>query len=99
MTNPLSRTRIKICGVTRAADARLAAEAGADAVGIVCYPKARRFVPVGTAREIVAALPAFATPVALFVDQPADEVWQAAGAIGVRYVQLHGHEGPDVVEA
>jgi phosphoribosylanthranilate isomerase len=91
------RTRVKICGVMRADDARLAAAAGADAVGVVLYPQARRFVPVDRAREILAALPAFVTPVGMFVDQPAEEVRETARAVGLRHVQLHGHESADIV--
>ncbi|MEZ0263773.1 MAG: N-(5'-phosphoribosyl)anthranilate isomerase [Phycisphaerae bacterium] len=99
MNNRAMRVRVKICGVTRAEDAALAARLGADAVGVVCYPKARRYVPVERAREIVAAVPAFVTPVLLFVDQAVDEIRRVAGELGVRTVQLHGHESPEVVAA
>src|SRR5215213_2975991 len=95
----MSRTRVKICGVTRAADAGLAALAGADAVGVVLYPKAPRCVSVERAREILAALPAFVTPVGLFVDQAVDEVRETAWAVGLRHVQLHGDESAGVVAA
>jgi phosphoribosylanthranilate isomerase len=86
------KTRIKICGVTRVIDAVAAVRAGADAVGMVLYPKARRCIDVATAREIVAALPAFVTPVGLFVDQGVEEVRGTAEAVGLRCVQLHGRE-------
>ncbi|HYE21487.1 MAG TPA: phosphoribosylanthranilate isomerase, partial [Tepidisphaeraceae bacterium] len=99
LNNPTMRTRVKICGVTRPEDAALAARLGADAVGVVCYPKARRYVPLERAREIVAAVPAFVTPVLLFVDQAVDEIVRVAGELGVRTIQLHGHEGPEVVAA
>ncbi len=93
----MSRTRIKICGVTRPEDAALAARHGADAVGVVCYPQARRYSPIDRARAIVRALPAFVSPVALFVDQSVDEVREVASALGVRHLQLHGHETPEMV--
>jgi phosphoribosylanthranilate isomerase len=81
----------------RAADAAVAVEAGADAIGVVLYPKARRCVSIERAREILAAVPAFVTPVGLFVDQPVEQVREVARAVGLRHVQLHGHESADVV--
>lgn len=95
----MHRTRIKICGITRPEDALLAARHGADAIGVICYPKARRYVPFERAREIVRACPAFVSPVALFVDQDVEEVREIAGRLGVRHVQLHGHETPAMVAA
>ena len=91
------RPRIKICGITRVEDARAAARAGADAIGLVFYPQARRCISVERAREIVRALPAFVTPVGLFVDQGVDEIRKVADALRLRHVQLHGHETADVV--
>lgn len=93
------RTRIKICGVTRPEDALVAARAGADAIGMVFYPQARRCINVERAREILRALPAFVTPVGLFVDQDVEEIRRIAGALHLRHVQLHGHESEDVVAA
>jgi phosphoribosylanthranilate isomerase len=93
------RTRIKICGVCRPEDAVLAARAGADAIGIVFYERAPRNVPLDRAREILAALPPFVTPVGLFVDAAADTVLAAARTLGLRHVQLNGHEPPEMVEA
>lgn len=96
--NP-TRTRIKICGIGRPEDAAAAAAAGADAIGLVFHPPAPRCVTVDRAREILAALPAFVTPVGVFVDAPIETVRQTASALGVRYVQLNGHEPPEVVVA
>ena len=62
------RTRIKICGIGRPEDAAAAAAAGADAIGLVFHPPAPRYVSLDRAREIMAALPAFVTPVGLFVN-------------------------------
>jgi phosphoribosylanthranilate isomerase len=95
----VARTRIKICGITRPEDARLAARHGADAIGVICYAGARRHVPLERARAIVAALPAFVSPVALFVDQDVEEIRETAGRLGVRHVQLHGRETPAAVAA
>jgi phosphoribosylanthranilate isomerase len=88
------RTRIKICGVFRVEDALLAAEAGADAVGIVLHPASPRNVSMEVAERILAALPPFVTPVGLFVDAPAGHVTAAARRLGLRHVQLHGNEKP-----
>ena len=93
------RTRIKICGITRTQDALAAAEAGADAIGLICYPKAKRHIPLDRARQILHALPAFVTPVALFVDQNVDEIREIATALRIRHLQLHGHETPADVAA
>lgn len=93
------RTRIKICGVCRVEDARAAAAAGADAIGLVLHPPAARFVSDERAAEIIAALPPFVTPVGLFVDALPDEVRESAGRLQLRCVQLHGHEDPACVAA
>ena len=95
----VQRTRIKFCGITRPQDAVVAARAGADAIGMVFYPEARRCISVDHAREILRALPAFVTPVGLFVDQDVEEIRDVAGALHLRHVQLHGHESEDVVAA
>src|SRR5690348_17040851 len=95
----MSRTRIKICGVMRAQDAVAAADAGADAIGLVFHPAAKRCIALDRAREILAALPAFVTPVGVFVDQPIDEVRRVASELGLRHLQLSGSEEADVVKA
>jgi phosphoribosylanthranilate isomerase len=91
------RTRVKICGVCRPEDAATAAEAGADAIGIIFHPPAPRCVTRERAAEILAALPPFVTPVGVFVNVPADEVRRAAQGLGLRHVQLNGDESPEVV--
>jgi phosphoribosylanthranilate isomerase len=84
--------RVKICGVTRAEDALLAAELGADAIGLNLWPGSRRHVTPEEARAIVDRLPPFVTAVGVFVNQPPTEVLAAAAASGVAVVQLHGDE-------
>lgn len=68
------RTRVKICGITRTEDARAAAAAGADAIGLVFYPGSPRAVSVEQARAIARAVPPFVTVVGLFVDAAPDAV-------------------------
>jgi phosphoribosylanthranilate isomerase len=82
-------TAIKICGITREADAGLAASLGANALGFVLWPGSPRHIPLARARLIVAGLPPFVTPVGVFVDPTIDEIADAAGA-GIRLAQIHG---------
>ncbi len=93
----MPRTRVKICGISTCEAALWAAEAGADAVGMVFYSAARRKVTIDIAKQIVAALPPFVTPVGLFVDAQPDEILRTAKEVGLRHVQLHGHEPSEYV--
>ena len=88
----MNRTRIKICGVTRVEDARLACELGADAVGMVMTPSSPRCVSVGQARAIREALPAFVDAVILVHDLPREQVDLALGGVRPDLVQFHGSE-------
>ena len=85
--------RVKICGVTRPEDARLAAELGASAIGIVLWPGSPRYVESAKAREIVASLPAFVSAVGVFVNQH-EVAERVAREIGLMVVQFHGDEAP-----
>jgi len=86
--------RIKICGVTTADDARLAADSGADAVGLNFYPKSPRFVTPTQAAAIVRALPAFTAPVGVFVGMPLRQVCAVAYQLGLRGVQTYDEQPP-----
>ena len=86
------RTRIKICGLTREADVDAAVQAGADAVGFVFYARSPRRVSVARAGELARRLPAFVTPVGLFVNADPAEVAAAAAAIPQLLLQFHGDE-------
>ena len=86
-------TRVKICGVTNVADAVLAAELGASAIGLVFWPGSPRFVEVKQAKAIVAVLPPFVSAVGVFVDQ-VDEALHVARETGLTAVQFHGDESP-----
>ncbi len=89
------RTRIKICGITRPGDAVAAAQAGADAIGLVFYPPSPRFLNVERAREIRDALPPFVQAVALFVNSDAAQVAQVIGRVHPALLQFHGEETPE----
>lgn len=84
--------RSKICGITRVEDALLAAEAGADAIGLVFYAKSPRVVDVRQARAIVAALPPFVTTVGLFVNASRCEINEILDAVPLDLLQFHGDE-------
>jgi len=86
------RTRIKICGITRVADALAAANAGADAIGMNFWRGTPRCVDVARARAIAEALPPFVTKVALFVDPDPAEVRSVLDAVPVDALQFHGDE-------
>ena len=89
-----SRTRIKICGLTRPEDVDAAVAAGADAVGLVFYPPSPRHVSLERARALARRLPPGVTPVGLFVNATAAEVAAAAAAIPNLLLQFHGDEAP-----
>jgi len=91
---PLPIVRSKICGITRAADALVAAEAGADAIGLVFYSKSPRAVSIAQAREIIAALPPFVTTVGLFVNASRCEINETLDAVALDVLQFHGDEMP-----
>lgn len=97
--HPMKRTRIKICGVTRAEDALLACELGADAIGMVMTPSSPRCVSIERARDIRRALPAFVDAVVLSHDLPAERVRVIIDAVHPDLVQFHGSEGAAFCES
>jgi phosphoribosylanthranilate isomerase len=89
---------VKICGITNAGDARVAADAGADAVGLVFAESPRR-VSVEEARGVCIALPDNVLRVGVFVDAEPGEVLRISRELGLDLVQLHGDETPETVTA
>src|SRR5438128_9481311 len=88
--------RIKICGITRLDDARLAIELGASALGFTFYPPSPRYIEPEAASAIIAQLPPFIASVGVFADEPdATRVIAAARRARVSAVQLHGPRFPD----
>jgi len=88
-------TRIKICGITRVEDALAAAQAGADAIGLVFYERSPRHVSVAQAAQLAAALPPFVTTVGLFVNAEAAFVHEALAQVSLDLLQFHGDETPE----
>ncbi|NJD61315.1 MAG: phosphoribosylanthranilate isomerase [Deltaproteobacteria bacterium] len=88
--------RIKICGITSAADAAMAVACGADAVGINFYRGSRRHVAASEAAPIVAAVRGKAVPVAVFVNELPEAIAEVCRTLGIDVVQLSGHEPPAV---
>ncbi|REK17228.1 MAG: phosphoribosylanthranilate isomerase [Planctomycetota bacterium] len=87
--------RVKICGVTTADDARLAADAGADAIGINFYPDSPRYCTIERAREIAAAVPPHVCKVGVFVNAPTGDVRRAFAEVPLDAVQFCGGEPPE----
>jgi phosphoribosylanthranilate isomerase len=82
---------VKICGITVAADARLAATAGADAVGLNFVAGSPRRLEIAAAREVAAAVPRGVLKVGVFAGAEAGDVRRTVEAVGLDAVQLHGH--------
>jgi phosphoribosylanthranilate isomerase len=91
-------TLVKICGITNAGDARVAADAGADAVGFIFAQSSRR-VGVEEARTISIALPENVIRVGVFVDEEPAEILRISREVGLDLAQLHGDETPETVTA
>ena len=89
------RTRIKICGLTREQDVDAAVQAGVDAIGFVLYAPSPRAVTAERAAELASRLPAFVTPVLLFVNETAETIAHACMHVPGAWVQFHGDETPD----
>ena len=88
----MSRTRVKVCGLTRVEDARLAVALGADAIGVVFWERSPRRVSPDEASALCKALPPFVTRVGVFVNASPDEVQAVVDRVGLDAVQLHGDE-------
>ena len=84
--------RIKICGLTRLEDVHAAVAAGADAIGLVFYPKSPRHVDLALAAELARAVPPFITIVGLFVNEDPALVRQTLAVVPIHLLQFHGDE-------
>jgi len=91
----MTRTRVKICGITRAEDGIVAANSGVDAIGLVFYEKSPRAVNIEQAQIIIQSLPAFVTVVGLFVNAEANMVNNILAKVPIDLLQFHGEESPE----
>ncbi|MBI5898726.1 MAG: phosphoribosylanthranilate isomerase [Rhodocyclales bacterium] len=88
----MTRTRIKICGITREQDLDAAVEAGVDALGFVFYSPSPRYVSPRRAAELLARVPAFVKTVGLFVNEPAADISAVLEQLPLDLLQFHGDE-------
>lgn len=92
----LVRTRIKICGITRAEDAAAAGALGADAIGLVFYAASARAISIDQARLIAAATPPFVACVGVFLDADVAFVREILARVPLDMLQFHGEESPAI---
>ncbi len=90
----IMRTRVKICGIICPEDGVVAAEAGADAIGLVFYPASPRAVTIGLARAVVDRLPPFVSVVGLFVNAQERAIRDVLAGVRIDLLQFHGDEPP-----
>lgn len=91
-----TRTRIKICGITREHDVSAVVDNGADALGLVFYGKSPRHVSVPQAELLGRAVPPFVTVVGLFVNPTVDYVHEVLAKVPLDVLQFHGEEIPEL---
>ncbi len=89
--------RVKVCGITRAEDARALDALGIDYLGFNFWPGSKRFIAPGAAAPIIASLRR-AVPVGIFVDQSPGDIARVADETRIRMAQLHGGEAWGVLE-
>jgi phosphoribosylanthranilate isomerase len=89
-----SSPRVKICGITNLADAELAVELGAWAIGMIFYEGSPRRCSPAEAQVIAAALRRRVELCGVFVNAPLQEIVSTSEQLGLSLIQLHGDEGP-----
>lgn len=92
------RVQVKICGITEPEDALVCAAWGADAAGLVFYPKSPRFVTLNRAARIASVLPAHVARVGVFVNETYETLMETADNCRLSALQLHGNEPPELVK-
>ncbi len=89
---------VMFCGITIGEDARVAVEAGADALGFIFFGQSPRNVSAAEARKIIEELPPFVARVGVFVTESVETILRIAKETGIDTVQLHGDESPELCE-
>jgi len=93
----MKRFRVKVCGVTRTRDAVLAAELGADMIGLIFYRRSPRMVTVSQATQIIRGLPPVVRRVGVFVDESVEKMLRIGRRLQLDFIQLHGGESTRLV--
>ena len=91
----MTRTRIKICGITRLCDLELAVASGADALGFVFYPPSPRYIEAKAAALLSRRVPPFVVRVGLFVNADVEFVKSVMSDVPLDLLQFHGEESAD----
>jgi len=95
----MTRTRVKICGITRREDAEYACQLGVDALGFVFVPASQRYISPDDAQVLVQSIPSFVTVVGLFLDEEASQVSHALELIPGMLPQFHGRESDEYCDS
>jgi phosphoribosylanthranilate isomerase len=95
----MTPTKIKICGITRADDAKLAVELGADILGFNFYPQSPRYLSFHQAEEIIRQIPTFMDTAAVFVNPSSTELKRVVEKGFFNWIQLHGDETPELCKS
>lgn len=96
--NAVHQTRVKICGISTAGQAKWVVDAGADAIGLVFYPSSPRHLSVTAAKQITQSIPAFVSVVALFRNASVGAVQQVCREVQPDVLQFHGNETAEFCE-
>ena len=93
-----NRIKVKLCGLTRAEDARQAVDLGVDAIGMILHADSPRLISPQQAQLIRAEVPALVTLVGVFVNATIEKINSFAGQVGLDLIQLHGDESNEFAE-
>lgn len=91
------KVKIKICGITNLEDAKLACDLGADALGFIFFPPSPRNIEKETVKDIISKISSKVTPVGVFVDLELEDILETVKSTGIKAVQLHGGESPEII--
>jgi phosphoribosylanthranilate isomerase len=89
--------RVKICGITRAEDAKLAVRLGAWGLGFIFCEQSPRNISPEEAAKIIKVLPDSIRTVGVFVNAEAETIRDIQEKTGINTIQLHGDETPEFV--